>query len=75
MTFDDTKTDTLNLRVSPTFKSTLKAVADAEHRSMVNMLEVLLANYCDQSRAPRVASTAHGPKGRRATIGRNKLTK
>jgi hypothetical protein len=48
MTFDDTKTDTLNLRVSPTFKATLKTVADAEHRSMVNMLEVLLADYCEQ---------------------------
>ena len=66
MTFDDTKTDTLNLRASPTFKSTLKAVADPEHRSMVNMLEVLLANHCDQRKAPRVASTSHGPKGRRA---------
>lgn len=74
MTFDDTKTDTLNLRVSPTFKSTLRAVADAEHRSMVNMLEVLLANYCEQSKVPRVASAAHGHKGRRATA-RGKLIK
>lgn len=70
MTFDDTKTDTLNLRVSPTFKSTLKAVADAEHRSMVNMLEVLLVNYCDQRRAPRAASKAHVANGRRATPAR-----
>lgn len=42
MTFDEVKTDTLNLRAAPAFKATLKAVAvavaDAEHRSMVNML-------------------------------------
>ena len=50
MVFNEVKTDTLNLRVSPSFKATLKAVADAEHRSMVNMLEVLLADYCAASR-------------------------
>lgn len=46
MQFDEVKSATLNLRVAPAFKSTLKAVADAEHRSMVNMLEVLLFDYC-----------------------------
>lgn len=67
MTFDDTKTDTLNLRVSPSFKATLKAVADAEHRSMVNMLEVLLADYCEQrNAAPSVAHGTQGHSARRA---------
>lgn len=47
MTFDDLKSDTLNLRVSPSFKQALKAAADHEQRSMVNMLEVLVAHYCD----------------------------
>ena len=47
MKFDDTKSDTLNLRVSPSFKLALKAAADQEQRSMVNMLEVLVADYCD----------------------------
>lgn len=62
MTFDEVKTDTLNLRVAPSFKATLKAVADAEHRSMVNMLEVLLANYCSNAdRAHRPAVMAHTP--------------
>lgn len=42
MQFDDIKTETLNLRVSPTFKAALKALAHAEHRSMVNMLETLV---------------------------------
>lgn len=48
MRFTDTKSETLNLRVSPTFKQVLKEAADAEQRSMVNMLEVLLGDYCDR---------------------------
>ncbi|KVU86317.1 hypothetical protein WL01_07410 [Burkholderia ubonensis] len=47
MKFDDVKSDTLNLRVSPSFKLALRAAADHEQRSMVNMLEVLVADYCD----------------------------
>ena len=47
MRFDDVKSDTLNLRVSPSFKLALKAAADNERRSMVNMLEVLLGDYCE----------------------------
>lgn len=48
MRFDDTKSETLNLRVSPTFKKALKEAADNEQRSMVNMLEVLLSEYCEK---------------------------
>lgn len=48
MRFSDTKSETLNLRVSPTFKQALKVAADHEQRSMVNMLEVLLSEYCDR---------------------------
>ena len=47
MRFDDVKSDTLNLRVSPSFKLALKAAADHEQRSMVNMLEVLVAVFCE----------------------------
>lgn len=45
--FDYIKSETLNLRVSPSFKLALKAAANAERRSMVNMLEVLLTDYCE----------------------------
>ena len=48
--FEETKSDTLNLRVSPSFKLALKAAAHNEQRSMVNMLEVLVVNYCEQHR-------------------------
>ena len=48
MRFTDTKSETLNLRVSPAFKQALKEAASHEQRSMVNMLEVLLGDYCDR---------------------------
>lgn len=48
MRFTDTKSETLNLRVSPTFKKVLKEAAGYEQRSMVNMLEVLLGDYCER---------------------------
>ena len=49
MRFTDTKSETLNLRVSPLFKLALREAADHEHRSMVNMLEVLLGEYCERT--------------------------
>lgn len=72
MTFDEVKTDTLNLRVAPSFKATLKAVADAEHRSMVNMLEVLLANYCSKAHQGGRSLTKAHPTRRAAP--KHKLT-
>ncbi|HBO2129009.1 TPA: hypothetical protein VDU06_005656 [Pseudomonas aeruginosa] len=48
MRFNDLKSETLNLRVSPMFKLALKEAAEHEQRSMVNMLEVLLCDYCDR---------------------------
>lgn len=62
MRFTDTKSDTLNLRVSPTFKQALKEAAENEQRSMVNMLEVLLSDYCVRkgivSPKPKIISRA-----------------
>lgn len=56
MRFDDGKTEALNLRVSPAFKAALKTLADAENRSMVNMLEVLVME--------RMAATKPTPQGK-----------
>ncbi len=72
MRFDDVKTETLNLRVSPTFKQTLKAVAEMESRSMVNMLEVILLDYCKQHPLPEGAvkdSSDLNTKGKKVTRG------
>lgn len=75
MRFTDIKSETLNLRVSPTFKRVLQEVADHERRSMVNMLEVLLGDYCerkginppDQSATPPAHKRAR--PDRRAQVG------
>lgn len=48
MRFNDVKSETLNLRVSPSFKNALKQAAEHEHRSMVNMIEILLSEYCER---------------------------
>ena len=48
MRFNDTKNETLNLRVSRSFKLALKEAAEHEQRSMVNMLEVLLGEHCER---------------------------
>jgi len=57
MRFDEPKTDTLNLRVAPSFKRALKAIANAENRSMMNMLEVILVDYCQSHGMSNVAGT------------------
>lgn len=47
MKFDDMKSETLNLRVSPSLKRAIKAAANHEQRSMGNMLDVLVAGFWD----------------------------
>lgn len=66
MRFTDTKSETLNLRVSPTFKKVLKEVADHEQRSMVNMLEVLLCDYCDRNGITPPGKKTNTPSPKRA---------
>ncbi|MGD7281902.1 hypothetical protein ACQCRI_14435 [Ralstonia pseudosolanacearum] len=75
MKFDDVKSHTLNLRVSPSFKVALKAAADHEQRSMVNMLEVLVADYCDAKGITLPGqSPTRGPRegSRRSPVPRTK---
>lgn len=70
MRFTETKSETLNLRVSPTFKQVLKEVADHEQRSMVNMLEVLLGDYCDRNGIVLPDQKAVPPAQKRARADR-----
>jgi hypothetical protein len=42
------KTETLNLRVSPEFKELVRVAAEHESRSISNLLEVLVRDYCRQ---------------------------
>jgi hypothetical protein len=44
-----TKTTTLTLRIDPAIKEGLRAVAHQEHRSLANMVEVMIRDYCGRS--------------------------
>ncbi|ELK4781642.1 hypothetical protein ABZR11_27825 [Pseudomonas aeruginosa] len=70
MRFSDIKSETLNLRVSPAFKKILKEVADHEQRSMVNMLEVLLCDYCDRNDIVSPGKKTNPPTPKRARAAR-----
>ncbi len=43
-----TKISTLNLRINPVIKEAVRAAAAIEHRSVANMVEVLIRRHCDQ---------------------------
>ena len=40
-----TKTETLTGRIAPEVKAALRAAAEREHRSLANMLEVMVLRY------------------------------
>lgn len=42
------KTTTLNLRVDPAIKEAIKQAANREHRSVANMIELLIRKHCEQ---------------------------
>jgi hypothetical protein len=41
-----TKTTTLTLLVNPMIKEGLRLLAEKEHRSLTNMVEVMIRDYC-----------------------------
>jgi hypothetical protein len=42
-----TKIATLNLRIDPGVKEAVREAADKEHRSVANMIEMLIRRHCD----------------------------
>lgn len=40
------KTATLTLRIEPKLKDSLRTAAEREHRSIANMVETLIREYC-----------------------------
>ncbi|MDZ4803005.1 MAG: ribbon-helix-helix protein, CopG family [Bryobacteraceae bacterium] len=43
------KTSTLTFRIEPALKDALRAAAEKEHRSIANMVEVLIRDYCGRN--------------------------
>ena len=60
------KTATLTFRIVPGLKEALRSAADQEHRSIANMIEVLIRNYCEQHgiAIPRSDDTKNNNGGR-----------
>lgn len=44
-----TKTATLTFRIDPGVKEALRTAAHQEHRSIANMVEVLIRDYCERN--------------------------
>lgn len=44
-----TKISTLNLRIEPGIKEAVREAAAREHRSVANMIEVLIRRHCDRA--------------------------
>lgn len=43
------KTSTLTFRIEPALKEALRTAADREHRSIANMVGVLIQDYCSRN--------------------------
>lgn len=43
------KTSTLTFRIAPALKEALRTAAEREHRSIANMVEVMIRDYCGRN--------------------------
>jgi len=65
-----TKTATLTFRIDPEVKEALRTAAQHEHRSIANMVEVLIRDYCGRNgieieEANRATSSLRGGKAQK----------
>lgn len=44
-----TKTETITVRIEPGVKAGLKTMAERERRSIANMIEVMILDYCGRN--------------------------
>ena len=59
------KTEAINLRMSPEMKAMLRTAADREHRTLSNMIEHLLIDYCERHAISPPAQTEEKPASSR----------
>jgi len=43
------KSETITVRIEPAVKVGLKAIAEQERRSLANMIEVMIRDYCERN--------------------------
>jgi hypothetical protein len=46
------KTSTLNLRIDPTLKEAVRTAALRDHRSVANLIELLIRAHCESAGIP-----------------------
>ncbi|AOV16775.1 hypothetical protein BJI67_06610 [Acidihalobacter aeolianus] len=56
------KTTTLTFRIEPELKEALRTAAEREHRSIANMVAVLIMDYCERNDIPVEPGPAAGRK-------------
>jgi len=61
------KTSTLTFRIAPALKEALRTAAEREHRSIANMVEVMIRDYCGRN---AIAIEAQSGKRSRPQSGR-----
>ena len=47
-----TKTSTLNLRIDPNLKEAVRVAAIRDHRSVANLIELLIRRHCESEGIP-----------------------
>lgn len=57
------KTTTLTFRIEPELKEALRTAAEREHRSIANMVAVLIMDYCERNDISVQLDSASGRKG------------
>ena len=65
------KTTTLTFRIEPSLKEALRTAAEREHRSIANMVEVLIRDYCDKNGISIAEQAELFEDGRKITLGKN----
>lgn len=63
MTADSRKTEAINLRMSPSTKALLRAAAERDHRTLSNLLELLILEHCRRHGIAAAPESSIAPDG------------
>jgi hypothetical protein len=66
-----TKTTTLTFRIEPTLKEALRTAAESDHRSIANMIEVMIREYCGRVGIAIPVSIAEADKLKKPAKNKN----
>ncbi|MES1943429.1 hypothetical protein PC39_04925 [Salinisphaera sp. PC39] len=61
-----TKTETITVRIEPGVKAGLKTMAERERRSIANMIEVMIRDYCGREGIEIPETLAAGAGGEKS---------